>query len=253
MAKIYTVASAKGGVGKTSVSVNLAAAFAQLGKKVLLIDGAVTTPDVGFHLDVPSHVMTLYDVLKNDKRIENAIHKHDSGINIIPGHLHAEFDRHFGRQKVEAVIKQLHNSHDVILIDCAAGLGPEAKEMMAASDSMIVVTNPEYPAVMDAAKTIKTAKFLGVTKLNLVLNRVGRFKKEMNEDEVKEILGDLKVIGKIPEDTNVSSATRAKQPVVIHAPRSRSSNAIKSIAAELAGVSYEEPNTWQRFVGLFRK
>ena len=87
MAKIYTIISGKGGVGKTTSAVNLGISLSQLGEDVIIVDGNLTTPNIGIHLGAPIVPITLNHVLNNQASLEDAIYEHESGTKIIPASL----------------------------------------------------------------------------------------------------------------------------------------------------------------------
>ena len=87
MARIIVITSGKGGVGKTTTAINLAAAINHFGQDVLVIDGNLSTPNIGIHLNSPEVPINLNHVLKNKAEVFEAVYEHDSGIKIIPASL----------------------------------------------------------------------------------------------------------------------------------------------------------------------
>ena len=239
MAKIISVISGKGGVGKTTTVSNLGAALVNRGKKVILIDGNVTTPNLSLHLGIPFYPITLHDVLKRKTPIEAAIYEHPSGMNIVPASLSAEAVKDVNIERLEGVLWNLLGRADIIIVDSAAGLGKEALTAMEIADELIVVTNPDLPSVTDALKTIKLAEDNETKILGVVLNRVRGHKHEMSLSEIKSMLG-VPILTVVPEDLSVPKSIEKRKPVVHHKPKSRASIAFKKLAAKIVGETFTE-------------
>ncbi len=154
MTKIYSIISGKGGVGKTSSTINLGAALNKLGEDVIIVDGNLTTPNIGIHLGAPIVPITLNHVLNNQARIEDAIYEHESGTKVLPASLSLKETEKIDYKKIPEVLRKLKKFTNYVLIDSAAGLGEEARFAILSSDEVIIVTNPEISAVTDALKTI---------------------------------------------------------------------------------------------------
>src|SRR3989344_4661915 len=85
MTKYLVIASGKGGVGKTTLAINIGKALVDFGRDVIVVDGNVSKPNIGLHLGSTKLPSTLHDVLKREKNIREAIYMHPSGIKVIPG------------------------------------------------------------------------------------------------------------------------------------------------------------------------
>ena len=160
MTKIITITSGKGGVGKTTTAINLGAALNSFGKEVIIVDANLTTPNVGLHLGAPIVPVNLNHVLAGKADITDAIYEHESGTKIIPSSLSVRELRKINHSKLKDVGKKLRKMADYIIFDSAAGLGAEAIAAIEAADELIIVTNPEIPAVTDALKTSKVIEEL---------------------------------------------------------------------------------------------
>jgi len=137
---------------------------------------------------------------------------------------------------------------DYVIFDSAAGLGEEAKAAIEAADELILVTNPEIPAVTDALKTIKFAENLGKEVRGVIITRVRNSKNEMSPNNIRDML-ETPLIGIVPEDKNVQSSVRHKDALVHVYPYSKASMAYKRIAARLADIDYKEPGLLKRLFG----
>lgn len=237
MTRIITVASGKGGVGKTTLVSNLATALASLKKSVIAVDGNLTTANLGIHLGIPLYPVTLHDVLNGDARLNDAMYYHPAGFTVLPADISLRKLRLANSHELVDVFYKLVGGCDFILVDSAAGLGKEALAAVEASDELITITNPELPALTDALKLSNLANRFGTHNLGVVVNRVRNTKHEFSLPAVEEFL-ELPILGKIPEDHEVSKAVSRKQPVVMHNPKAAASQHIMSIAAKLIGEEY---------------
>jgi septum site-determining protein MinD len=234
MARIIGVVSGKGGVGKTTLVSNLGAALVKRGKNVIIIDGNVTTPNLSLHLGIPFYPVTLHDVLKKNIPIEAALYHHESGIKVIPASLSADAIKDISLERLQNALLSLLGKSDIIIIDAAAGLGKEALTTINVSDELIVITNPEIPAVTDALKTIKVAEDNGTRVLGVVVNRIKGLKHELSLSEIKSML-EVPIIAAVPEDLAVPRSIAKKMPVVHHKPHSRASLEFQRLASSLIG------------------
>jgi septum site-determining protein MinD len=246
--KLITITSGKGGVGKTTTAINLGAALNYFGKEVIILDANLTTPNVGLHFGAPIVPVNLNHVLLGKANVSDSIYEHESGTKIIPSSLSVKELRRLNHGKLKEVGKKLRKLADYVIYDSAAGLGDEAIGSMEAADELIIVTNPEIPAVTDALKTIKLAESLGKDVKGIILNRVRGTRDEMSISNVRDML-DLPILGVVPEDRNVQSALRNKDALVHVFPYSGASKAYKRIAALIADIDYEEPSWFARLFG----
>ena len=134
---------------------------------------------------------------------------------------------------------------EYVIIDSAAGLGIEAKAVIEMSDELILVTNPEIPAIADALKTIKLAEKLKKNVLGIIITRVKRNKTEMQPETVKEML-EVPILGMIPEDITIQKSLSERDAVIHTDPKSKSARAYKEIAANLIGVEYDSDQDRER-------
>ncbi len=237
MARIISVLSGKGGVGKTTLVSNLGTALVKRGKKVTILDANVTTPNLSLHLGIPLYPVTLHDVLRDNISIEAATYDHHTGLKVVPASLSTKALRGIDMSKLESALSHLVEKNDIIIVDSAAGLGEEALTAIDVADDLIVVTNPELPAVTDALKTIKMAQEAGTNILGVVVNRVKGLNHEMSMDEIRSML-EVPIISIIPEDVHVPKSISKKTPVVHHKPRSRSSIQFQKLASRILGETY---------------
>jgi len=250
MSRLITITSGKGGVGKTTTSINLAAAMNHFGKETILVDANLTTPNVGLHLGAPIVPISLNHVLLDKATINEAIYEHESGTKIMPSSLSINELRRLNHSKLKEVGRKLRKMADIVIFDSAAGLGEEAIAAMESADELIIVTNPEIPAVTDALKATKLIEQLGKKVMGVIVTRVRYSKTEMPLSNISEML-ELPIIGIIPEDDRVQSSLMMKEALVHSYPRSRAAIEYKRIAANIIGKTdyHEKPKFFERFFG----
>lgn len=252
MSRIIVITSGKGGVGKTTTAINLAAAMKYFGEDVLIIDGNLSTPNVGLHLNSPEVPINLNHVLSGKAEPFEAVYEHESGIKIMPSSLSLKELKRTNPGKLKDFKSQFKKLSRKIIVDSSAGLGPEAISAIEAADEIIVVTNPEMPAVTDALKTVKLAEQMKKPILGVIVTRVKKNDIELEPEVVKEML-EVPILGMVPEDISVQKSIKNKSPVVHLHPKSNASRAYKEIAAKILNVPYnskkDQDNVIKRFYG----
>ena len=240
MGKSFLVCSGKGGVGKTTTTINLGVALGALGKDVAIVDSNLPTPNVALHLKIPPQMKTLNDMIKGKAGINKATYLLKTRVNVIPAAFSVESLQGFNPKKFRKLIKRIEKNNEFTLIDCAPGLGIEVINALKASENAIIVLNPELPSLADASKAIQIAQDLNVKIAGIVVNRCGRFKQELSNQEITSIIKNIKILGNVPEDPLVASAISFGEPVVTKYPFSPTAYAFKEIAAKLAGIKFEK-------------
>lgn len=238
MTRIITVASGKGGVGKTTFVSNLATALASFKKSVIAVDGNLTTANLGIHLGIPLYPVTLQDVLNGDARLNDALYYHPAGFTVLPADISLKKLRLADTHELVDVFYKLVGGCDFIIVDAAAGLSKEALSAVEAADELITITNPELPALTDALKLGNLAEKYGTHNLGVVVNRVRGKDHEFSMEAVENFL-EMPILGKIPEDDAVGRSIAKKRPVVAHSPGSPASQHVMSIAARIIGEDYK--------------
>lgn len=235
MGKTIGVVSLKGGVGKTSVVTALGDALASFGKKVLLIDGNLSAPNLGLHLNIVNPDVTLHNVLSRTANTRDAIYKLGS-FDLMPASI-------FERVRVNPLelrdkIKHLKRRYDIILIDSPPSLNEETLGVMNASDEIFVVTTPDYPTMSTTLKAVKLAKQKGTPINGLIINKVYNKNFELSTGDIEETT-DVPVMAVIPYDINILKALSKFTPSTEHKPKSEASEEYKKLAAALIGEKYK--------------
>jgi len=255
MVTVYTIASGKGGTGKTTVSVNLGTIFAQLGKVTYLMDADIGMANVGILLGLQDAPVTLHEVLAGKKNISDAIYNGPAGLKVIPSGISLQGFQQADPEKIRDVMGELVKHCEILLIDAPAGISKDGVVPLAVADEVILVVNPELSSIVDAFKTKILTEVVGGHVLGCIINRIDEEKTEVIKRKMEKALG-LKVIGIIPEDSNIRRASSAKTPIVIRYPSSPASRALKQIASDIAGVAYTEekpPEVKEGFIDRFSR
>lgn len=254
MAKIYAIISGKGGVGKTTTTINLGTSLNQLGEDVIIIDANLTTPNIGIHLGAPIVPTTLNHVLNNQAKLEDAIYEHESGTKIMPASLSLKETKKIKYDKLAEVTKKLKKITNHILIDSAAGLGEEAKSAINAADEIIIVTNPEMAAVTDALKTIKLAEEMNKPIKGVIVARYTGKRTEMSIPNLKDML-EKPILGIIPESDAIKESQVMKNAVIHTHPKSHVTKTYITTSKRLLddSIKIEPPIKLGIFSRLFRR
>ncbi len=261
-AKILSVTSGKGGVGKTSLSVNIAASLGKEDLRVLLIDADLGLSNVEIMLGVtPSY--TLKDVIKNGRAIEEVIINGPYNIDFISGgngFLELAELSEIEREEILIKIHKLEELYDIIIIDTGAGISKNVTAFLTISDEIIVVTNSEPTALTDAYSIIKVITEEKLKqKIGLIINRVKNKNEYQQASDIlintaKKFLGEeIKSLGFVYEDPNVRKTIYKKTPFVIYYPNSVASDCVKEIINNLAlkETGEKKSSMMDKFMRLF--
>lgn len=238
MAKIYAIISGKGGTGKTTSAINLGISLNHLGENVIIVDGNLTTPDIGIYLGAPIVPITINHVLEGKAKLEDAIYEHESGTKIMPASLSLKEIEKINYKNLPDIAKKLKKITDHILIDSSAGLGKEVRSIIQISDEIIIITNPEMAAVTDALKTIKLAGEMKKPIKGIIITRYRGNKTEMPVSNIKDML-ETEILGIIPEDDAVKESQFMKNAVIYTHPRSRAAKTYLITSRRLLGEDIE--------------
>ena len=248
MGKIIAVANQKGGVGKTTTSVNLSAAFAEMGKKVLLIDcdpqGNATS---GLGIEKDGLELSIYDALINDTPMEEIILQTQFGLDMVPSVMDlagAEVelvnldDKQYRLKKSVELVKE---KYDYILIDCPPSLGHVTLNALTAADSVLLPLQCEFYALEGLSQLLSTVQLvqeqlngdLRIEGLVLTMYDSRTNLAEQVVEEVKTHFPDMVYATKIPRNVRLSEAPSFGKPIFAYASSSKGAQAYMSLAEEV--------------------
>jgi|SRR3989344_7830733 len=231
--------AAKGGVGKTTSAINLGAALNFFGKDTIIVDANITTPNIGIYLGVPIAPSTIHDVLRGKKEIKDVVYEHDNGLKIVPASISIKDAKKVDINRLPNALADLYGHSDFIIVDGCAGLTKESLSIMKSVNEIIIITNPEMPAITDALKTIKIAKELNKEILGVLVTKTNSKNADISLNDIESIL-ETPIIGIIPEDRAIKFSQAQKEPVIYTHPKSASAIQYKKLAADLLNIEYNE-------------
>lgn len=239
MTIVFTIASGKGGTGKTTVTSNLGSMLAYYKKRTYILDADMGMANLGLVLGLERMPVSLHEVLAGKADVHEAIYEGPFGVKVIPSGLSLEGFKDSNPDKLKDVMNGIVDECDILIVDAPAGINHDGIVPLAIADEIILVVNPDISSIVDALKTKMLAEMIGGDIRGAILNRVSSEDDNMTKEQIEKMLG-VKVIGMVPEDVNIrrSSATRA--PVVVKFPSSNASKAFRKIAREIIGIQESE-------------
>lgn len=256
-AKIITITSGKGGVGKSNFVVNMGITLHKKGKKVLIFDA-----DIGMGNDdvlmgaLPRY--NVFDLLKG-KDVNEVVVEGPYGINLLPGGSGINYIENLEEKERLAFIEKLTSldEYDYIFIDTAAGINKNVLAFIACSEETIVITTPEPTSLTDAYSLIKaTDHFKLINTANVIVNRAFSVKdgeetyNKLKRAVEKFLTIKINYLGSISEDRKLVEGVRAQVPFTILHPKCDASKSIERISNKLIGNASVENMGAE---GLFKK
>jgi septum site-determining protein MinD len=253
--KIIGIISIKGGVGKTTVVSNLGATLANgFSKKVLLVDGNITAPNLGLHLGLLDSDNSLHDVLYDQMPIQEAIQKSSFGFDVVTSSLCPKKSQQ-GRlnpYKLHNRLAQLKEAYDYIIIDSSPNLNEEILSTMIAADKLVVVTSPDYPTLSCTMHALKVAKEKKTPIVGLVLNKVRGKRFELSVKDIENATG-VPVLTVIKDDVKVLEALSKTRPATSCRSGKNISKGYNGLAKKLTGDDCPKSGIRSKITRVFKR
>jgi septum site-determining protein MinD len=260
-AKIITITSGKGGVGKTTTTANLGVALAMMGQRVVGIDTDIGLRNLDVVMGLENRIVyDLVDAIEGHCRLRQALirDKRLSELYMLPAAQTRDKTAVTPDQMV-ALCEQLRPDFDFILIDSPAGIEQGYRNAVAPADRVIIVTTPDVSAVRDADRIVGLIEAEGKGPARLIINRLNtdmvRRGEMLSKEDVVDILA-IDLLGIVPEDKQITISTNQGTPVVLdgNAPASQ---AYRNIAGRLLGqdiplMAFETTGVLGRLARLIR-
>lgn len=265
VARVITVTSGKGGVGKSNMSVNLALQLRRLGKRVIIFDAdfGLANVEVLFGA-IPQY--NLGDVIYRDKNIKEVITTGPLDIGFISGGTGIEGLGNLGKQQIEKLVSnltELDSLADVIIVDTGAGISDSVLEFVMSGNEVLLVTTPEPTSITDSYSLLKALNrspdfASSDIRIRVVVNRVlagadGRNLFSKLDVVVNRFLSlNIEYLGAVPQDDNILRAVMKQTPVSLEYPNSKAAKAFEEIARTLVQEQGTESETKKKGIaGLF--
>jgi len=246
--KVISVISVKGGVGKTTISTNLGMILSRnYHLRVLVIDGDLKLPAVGFHLDIIEPGVTIHDFLKSKSGITQAVQTHSSGLHVILGSLS---DENTPSNKLREGIQEIAKQYDWVILDTSPSIDADMRNMIISSDEVLVVSGPDDPSIVGSLKAVKLAKELDTPVKGAVINHFDGKDVELVKETAA--LLEVPVLAVIPEDAKVREALTKKQPVILYSPNSPAGREMTRLAEELIGIKAPKQGLLLRLISCIK-
>jgi pilus assembly protein CpaE len=238
---IITVFGAKGGIGKTTISTNLATAIVQkTNQSAVLVDLDTRFGDVGILMDIPVE-RSIADLSGREEDItremvQECLYEHNSGVFILPAPIRPTDWRNIHAGHIERIISVLTQTYDYVILDTPGTFNDIVARALELASMVVLVATVDMAALKDTLLAIDMLRSWNFPqeKIKLVINATNDAS-NVQPQEVKRMLG-RDVFWSVPYDRNISAATQLGMPVVVSKPTSKASESIVEMAYAVSGV-----------------
>ncbi|NLV05646.1 AAA family ATPase [Haloarcula rubripromontorii] len=241
---VYTIAGAKGGVGKTTSSINLGTLLAKAGYSTVVVEMDLAMANLVDFLDVDIDTdedATFHDVLAGDASITDAMYETDVNLSIVPSGTTLEGYADTDLDRLPGVVETLRWHHDIVLLDTPAGLSEETIQPLKLADDVLLVSTPRVASIRNVSNTKELAERVDAPVRGLLLTKSGTGASP-GADEIAAFL-DVELLGHVPEDDAVPHSQDSGTPVVRNAPNSGAAIAYKRISEQLVDTEKASTDT----------
>ncbi|QHQ62093.1 P-loop NTPase [Anaerocolumna sedimenticola] len=264
IARVITVTSGKGGVGKSNISVNLGIQMSRLGKRVIILDADFGLANVEVMLGIRPQY-NLADLMFRGKGLSDIITKGPENIGFISGGSGIHELANINRDQILFLTQKLYELDelaDVIIIDTGAGITDSVLEFVTASSEVLLVVTPEPTSITDAYALLKTLnRKMDIssdrTVIKMIANRVDSYEEakqlytKLNLVVEKFLTVKMEFLGAVPQDPNVSKSVMQQKPYSTLYPNSSSSKAVLELANILCNNVTNKVHSSNGITGLF--
>ncbi|MFH1199716.1 MAG: cell division ATPase MinD [Candidatus Micrarchaeota archaeon] len=233
------IASGKGGVGKTSIAVNLGLVLAQQGKRTVVVDADVSMANVGIMLGIERAPISLHNVLMGETSIRDAVYEGPYKLKYVPSSLSLERVKRLSMERLKQAVEDLEPIADFVIIDSPPSLTRESEFVISSAREMLLVVTPDPASLADALKVINYANKNGVGIMGIVVNMSIGDKNEVKKDDIETLLSS-KVLVVVPEDIEMRRAAISQVPLVIKNPQAPSAKKLRELAAAITGEAVKD-------------
>jgi pilus assembly protein CpaE len=235
--KVLSVCSPKGGIGRTTTAVNLAATFAKMGKKVGVLDANLQFGDMNMHFDIRPNG-TLYEWVKEEYErhsfsIDKYLVQHESGVSILPAPLRPEFFEMITEDHIEKVIEEMKMRFDILIIDTSSYLSEVHLKCLERSDECLLLVTNELPVLKRSKLYIEALDSFQIREKIKVIYIRGTKNKQVDQRKLERIL-ETAVFEILPsQEAVISQSVNLGIPVVLSHPRKPVGKSFLSLAKKL--------------------
>ncbi|MBR6771665.1 MAG: MinD/ParA family protein [Lachnospiraceae bacterium] len=253
LARVITVTSGKGGVGKSNLSINLAVQLRKLGQRVVILDADFGLANIEIMFGtIPKH--NLSDLIYQGKSMKEIVTQGPMDIGFVSGGSGITGLSNLTKEELTQIVRNLAELDaiaDTVIVDTGAGISDAVMEFLLASEEILLVTTPEPTSITDSYSLLKvlgknTRYSPDATKIRMVANKVQQkgdgkiLYRKLNAVVLKYLKVRMEYLGEVPEDYQLSRAVMQQKPVSMESPGAKAALAYEQIAARLMNKEIQE-------------